>query len=96
MTPSDRDSVVNLWIGRNGHVVHYPIRAGTAVNIVAVTSNRWRSPAWSTAASREEGSTVFLKPYGRRRCDNSSRRRGAGRNGHCMTARRYGPGGAAR
>ena len=54
MTPSDRDSVVNLWIGRNGHVVHYPIRAGTAVNIVAVTSNRWRSPAWSTAASREE------------------------------------------
>jgi salicylate hydroxylase len=52
--PSERDSVVNLWIGPHGHVVYYPIRGGTAVNIVAVTSNRWRSPAWSTAASHEE------------------------------------------
>jgi salicylate hydroxylase len=50
----DRDPVVNLWIGPRGHLVHYPIRGGAAVNIVAVAADRWRSPAWSTAADRDE------------------------------------------
>jgi salicylate hydroxylase len=50
----DRAPVVNLWIGPNGHLVHYPIRAGAAVNIVAVTGDQWRSTAWSTGASRDE------------------------------------------
>jgi len=50
----DRDPLVNLWVGPNGHLVHYPIRGGAAVNIVAVTADRWRSPAWSTGADRDE------------------------------------------
>jgi salicylate hydroxylase len=50
----DRDPVVNLWIGAGGHLVHYPIRGGAAVNVVAVVADRWRSPAWSTGADREE------------------------------------------
>jgi salicylate hydroxylase len=45
---------VNLWIGPGGHIVHYPIRAGTAVNIVAVTSDDWQSTQWNTAADRDE------------------------------------------
>jgi salicylate hydroxylase len=50
----DRDPVVNLWIGTGGHLVHYPIRNGAVVNIVAVTADRWRSPAWSADAHRDD------------------------------------------
>jgi 2-polyprenyl-6-methoxyphenol hydroxylase-like FAD-dependent oxidoreductase len=49
-----REPEVNLWIGQGGHLVHYPIRGGTAVNIVAVTSDDWQSTQWSTAADRDE------------------------------------------
>jgi len=34
--------------------VHYPIRGGAAVNIVAVAGDRWQSPAWSTSVDRDE------------------------------------------
>jgi salicylate hydroxylase len=48
-----REPVVNVWLGPGGHVVHYPVRAGTAVNIVAVCSDRWQSVAWSTGTERD-------------------------------------------
>ncbi len=54
LPPSLRGQEVNLWIGRGGHLVHYPVRAGTTVNIVAVTSDDWQSTHWSTAADRDE------------------------------------------
>jgi salicylate hydroxylase len=34
-------------------VVHYPVRGGAEVNIVAVCSDRWQSTAWSTSAGRD-------------------------------------------
>jgi salicylate hydroxylase len=43
-----------LWIGPGGHLVHYPVKAGATVNIVAVTSDDWQSMQWSTAADRDE------------------------------------------
>jgi salicylate hydroxylase len=49
---------VNLWIAPRGHIVHYPIRAGAAVNIVAVAGDLfggpWRSGSWTTDASRDD------------------------------------------
>jgi salicylate hydroxylase len=56
------DPVVNLWIGPNGHLVHYPVRAGAAVNIVAVAADRWQSPAWSTGATRDDVLERFPAP----------------------------------
>jgi salicylate hydroxylase len=50
----DREPVINVWMGPRGHVVHYPIRSGAAVNIVAVCGARWQSTAWSTGAERDE------------------------------------------
>ncbi len=47
------EPVIDVWLGPGGHVVHYPIRAGAAVNIVAVCSDRWQSASWSTAVSRD-------------------------------------------
>lgn len=54
LQPQDCEPVVNLWLGPDGHLVHYPIRGGAAVNIVAVCGDRWQSPAWSTGAGRDE------------------------------------------
>jgi salicylate hydroxylase len=54
LPPRFVEPLINLWIGSGGHLVHYPIRAGTAVNIVAVAGDRWRSAAWSTSAERDE------------------------------------------
>ena len=43
-----RDRAVDVWLGPGGHVVHYPIRGGAAVNIVAVATDPWQSAAWSS------------------------------------------------
>jgi salicylate hydroxylase len=48
-----REPVVDVWMGPGGHVVHYPVRAGADVNIVAVCSDRWQSAAWSTGAGSD-------------------------------------------
>ena len=37
----------NLWLGPDAHVVHYPIRRGEAINIVAVIEDSWRERGWS-------------------------------------------------
>jgi len=36
-----------LWLGSGGHVVHYPIRGGEMMNVVAVTSDPENKPGWS-------------------------------------------------
>ena len=35
-----------LWLGPRAHLVHYPIDAGRAVNLVAVLDDDWRHPGW--------------------------------------------------
>jgi len=62
LSPQEREPVVNLWIGPDGHLVHYAVRAGTAVNIVAVAGDRWQSAAWSTGAERDELIERFPAP----------------------------------
>jgi salicylate hydroxylase len=58
----DRAPVINVWFGSGGHIVHYPVRAGEAVNIVAVCGGRWQSAAWSTGAGRDEVLERFPAP----------------------------------
>jgi salicylate hydroxylase len=45
---------VTLWLGAGGHLVHYPIRGGGAVNIVAVARDPWQSATWTTDAGTDE------------------------------------------
>jgi len=58
------DECVCLWLCPGGHVVHYPVRAGRAMNIVAVTESAWNSERWSEPALRDE-----LDPLFARSCD---------------------------
>lgn len=45
---------VNLWLGRGGHVVQYPVKAGRAINIVAIARDDGREPGWSAPADCAE------------------------------------------
>jgi salicylate hydroxylase len=49
-----RAPLVQLWLGHGGHIVHYPVRAGAMINIVAIAGDEHPSKGWSTAAAPEE------------------------------------------
>ncbi len=49
-----RDPAVNLWLGRHAHLVHYPVRGGSLVNVVAILRDDWREPGWSVPGDRAE------------------------------------------
>jgi salicylate hydroxylase len=59
VSPEFREPVVNLWVGPKAHLVHYPVRAGGAINIVAITTDAWRGTGWSTRSDRAELLTRF-------------------------------------
>jgi salicylate hydroxylase len=48
-----RTPEVQLWLGQNAHVVHYPVKSGTLINIVAIVNDRWAEPGWSAAGQRD-------------------------------------------
>jgi salicylate hydroxylase len=45
---------VNLWFGRDGHVVYYPVKGGRLINVVAITRDTWHEPGWSAPGDRSE------------------------------------------
>src|SRR5256885_7217858 len=48
-------SVGTNWIGPGGHVVHYPVRAGSLMNFVgALERADWQVESWSTRGTTEE------------------------------------------
>jgi salicylate hydroxylase len=52
--PDLRAPAVNLWLGGGAHLVHYPVRGGCLVNVVAIIRDEWREPGWSAPAERAE------------------------------------------
>lgn len=53
----------NLWLGSRAHIVHYPLRGGELVNVVAITESGWRGEdapdLWSIEGSPREVSARF-------------------------------------
>jgi len=45
---------VNLWLGSRAHLVHYPVKAGRMINVVAILRDDWKEPGWTAAGSRAE------------------------------------------
>jgi salicylate hydroxylase len=43
-----------LWLGSQGHVVHYPIAGGRLVNVVAIERNRTPVEGWAAPGRRED------------------------------------------
>jgi salicylate hydroxylase len=49
-----------LWMGPHGHVVHYPVRRGELVNIVAhFDSNAWTEESWTRECDLSEVMTAY-------------------------------------
>jgi salicylate hydroxylase len=57
--PKFTTPAINLWLGRNGHLVHYPVRGGAVVNVVAIMRDTWHETGWSAQASRDDILTRF-------------------------------------
>ena len=49
----------NLWLGKNAHLVHYPVRSGALVNIVAIIGDDWRAPPQRDLWD-QDGDAAFL------------------------------------
>ena len=48
-----------LWLHENSHLVHYPIRGGRELNIVALAEEDWKDETWSAKADKESVLHVF-------------------------------------
>jgi len=62
MDPKFGEPLVNLWLGLDAHLVHYPVKAGRFINIVAVVHDQWNETGWSAPGDRAE----ILRHFGRR------------------------------
>jgi 2-polyprenyl-6-methoxyphenol hydroxylase-like FAD-dependent oxidoreductase len=54
VAPEFRQPLIHLWLGRDAHFVHYPVKAGSLINLVVITNDRWHQPGWSEPADRAE------------------------------------------
>ncbi|MDJ0931982.1 FAD-dependent monooxygenase [Breoghania sp.] len=50
----DLAGFTGLWMGENAHLVHYPIRSGSLINLVAIAEGDWHGETWSTPVDRDE------------------------------------------
>jgi salicylate hydroxylase len=53
LPPAFRTPAVHLWLGPHAHLVHYPVRGGALVNIVAIVQDVWNGHDWSAPGSRD-------------------------------------------
>jgi salicylate hydroxylase len=47
-------SIGTNWVGPGGHVVHYPLRAGTLLNFVGMGERDWSVEGWNVRGTTEE------------------------------------------
>lgn len=39
---------IRLWLGRDTHIVHYPVAGGSQVNVVIVFRDKWKGSGWDS------------------------------------------------
>lgn len=49
-----RTTFVHLWLGSDAHLVHYPVKGGRLINIVAVVHDEWNDQGWSAPGKPDE------------------------------------------
>jgi salicylate hydroxylase len=60
--PSPFDApVVGLWLGPRAHLVHYPVRGGRDLNLVAVTEGGAARPGWDQEADKAALRSSFAR-----------------------------------
>jgi salicylate hydroxylase len=54
VTEEFRAPLTSLWLGRDAHLVHYPVQGGATVNIVAIARDDWHEAGWSAPAKASD------------------------------------------
>jgi salicylate hydroxylase len=49
-----REAATMLWLGRDAHLVHYPVKGGTMINLVAIVSDEHPVKGWSAEGRRTD------------------------------------------
>ena len=44
----------HLWLGRDAHLVHYPVKSGALINVVAIVSDAEGKPGWNESGHRDD------------------------------------------
>jgi salicylate hydroxylase len=52
VAPEFREPLIHLWLGRDAHLVHYPVKGGRAINVVVIMTDGWNAAGWSEPVSR--------------------------------------------
>jgi salicylate hydroxylase len=68
VAPDLRGGDVHLWLGRRSHLVHYPVKAGAMINIVAIATDERPSPGWSTASAPDEVIARYSQSWAKEAC----------------------------
>jgi len=48
-----------IWLHKDAHLVHYPVRGGRELNIVALAEESWQDETWSAKADKETMLKIF-------------------------------------
>jgi salicylate hydroxylase len=54
VSPQFSEPLVQLWLGRGVHIVHYPVKGGSVINVVVIMDDTWNAPGWSEPATRAD------------------------------------------
>ncbi|HML14678.1 MAG TPA: FAD-dependent monooxygenase [Xanthobacteraceae bacterium] len=52
--PLAREAATALWLGPDAHLVHYPVKGGAMINLVAIVADDRRVAGWSAAGRRAD------------------------------------------
>ena len=65
VAPEFREPLIHLWLGRDAHLVHYPVKAGSVINLVAITADRWHAAGLERAGKpRRAGAAACRRGVG--------------------------------
>jgi salicylate hydroxylase len=54
VSPEFTEPIVHLWLGPDAHLVHYPVKSKSLINVVLIMDDTWNTPGWSEPASRAD------------------------------------------
>ena len=54
LSASAREAVTALWLGPDAHLVHYPVKGGAMINLVAIVSDERGVKGWSADGRRAD------------------------------------------
>jgi salicylate hydroxylase len=54
-----RANQVQLWLGQGAHLVHYPVRGGALINIVAIVHEDFQQPGWTAPGTADDVLTRY-------------------------------------